>query len=156
MDSKISFSINGKSQTIFTDPDRLLLEVIREDLHLTGTHFGCGEGECGACSVLIDGKRAFSCQMPVAQAAGKSVTTIEGIAQGQDLHPVQQAFLDEAAYQCGYCTSGMIIAAVELLNENPKPADSEIREALNNNLCRCCGYARIISAVQRAAVGGQR
>jgi aerobic carbon-monoxide dehydrogenase small subunit len=155
MDSSIAFSVNGKSQTVLTDAQRPLLEVLREDLRLLGAHFGCGEGECGACSVLVDGKRAFSCQTPVGDVAGKSVVTIEGLARGETLHAVQQAFLDEAAYQCGYCTPGMIIAAVALLNETPNPSADEIRDGMNGNLCRCCGYARIVSAVQKAA-GGAR
>src|SRR5579862_8065758 len=136
MDSSIAFSVNGKSQTVLTDAQRPLLEVLREDLRLLGAHFGCGEGECGACSVLVDGKRAFSCQTPVGDVAGKTVVTIEGLAHGETLHAVQQAFLDEAAYQCGYCTPGMIIAAVALLNETPNPTADEIRDGMNGNLCR--------------------
>jgi aerobic-type carbon monoxide dehydrogenase small subunit (CoxS/CutS family) len=149
--TSISFTVNGQPRTITTDADRPLLEVIREEFGLTGTHFGCGQGDCGACSVLIDGKRAFSCQTAVSDAAGKSVVTIEGLAKGEKLHPVQQAFLDEGAYQCAYCVSGMIIAAVSLLNEKPTPSDEEIKTGMNGNLCRCCGYARIFSAVKRAS-----
>jgi aerobic-type carbon monoxide dehydrogenase small subunit (CoxS/CutS family) len=135
---------------VTTDADRPLLDVLREDLKLTGTHFGCGLGECGACSVLVDGKRAFSCSTFLADVDGKSVTTIEGLA-GDTLHPLQQAFMEEGAYQCGYCVSGMIMRAAQLLNDKPKPSDDEIREAMNGNLCRCCGYERIVAAVKRAS-----
>jgi aerobic-type carbon monoxide dehydrogenase small subunit (CoxS/CutS family) len=151
MDSTITFTVNGESRSVTTDPDRPLLEVLREEVSLHGVRFGCGEGECGACSVLLNGKRIFSCQTNVSEVAGKPITTIEGLSDGVTLHPVQQAFLDEGAYQCGYCVSGMIIAAVSLLNEKPKPSGEEIREGMNNNLCRCCGYAKIIKAVERAA-----
>jgi aerobic-type carbon monoxide dehydrogenase small subunit (CoxS/CutS family) len=153
MNSPFALTVNGKPKTITTDPDRLLLDCLREELSLTGTHFGCGEGECGACSVLADGKRIFSCQTSISEAAGKSITTIEGLSDGQKLHPVQQAFLDEGAYQCGYCISGMIVAAVGLLNDKPHPTDAEIRDAMNGNLCRCCGYPKIMNAIRRAAGG---
>jgi aerobic-type carbon monoxide dehydrogenase small subunit (CoxS/CutS family) len=129
--------------------------VLREDLQLTGTRFGCGQGDCGACSVLIDGKRAFSCSTNVADVDGKSITTIEGLANGDTLHPVQQAFLDEGAFQCAYCTSGMIIATVALLNETPAPSDSDIRKGMNGNLCRCCSHVKIVNAVRRAAKAGR-
>jgi carbon-monoxide dehydrogenase small subunit len=147
----ITFTINGRESKVDTDPDRSLLEILREDLKLTGTKYGCGEGACGACAVLIDGKRTFSCSTPVSQAAGKKVTTIEGLAEGEKLHPVQQAFFDEGAFQCGYCTSGMIIATAALLERKAKPTDDEIKEWLNGHLCRCCGYPQIVKAVQRAA-----
>ena len=153
MDQSLQLTVNGREHRITTDPDRPLLDVLCEDLQLTGTHFGCGQGDCGACSVLIDGKRFFSCSTAVSEAGGKPITTIEGLADGETLHPVQQAFLDEGAYQCGYCVSGMIINAVALLKQNPHPTDEEIRAGMNGNLCRCCGYAKILNAVHRAAGG---
>ncbi len=151
MDVTITFTVNGQIQTITTDPKRPLLDVLREDLHLTGTKFGCGAAQCGACSVLIDGKRAFSCSTPVSEVAGKSVLTIEGLAKGDALHPVQEAFLAEGAFQCGYCSPGMILATVALLSQTPNPTDAQIVTALDGNLCRCCGYTKIFKAVRRAA-----
>ncbi len=151
MPQAIRVTINGQPHQIAADPARPLLEILREDLHLTGTHFGCGQGDCGACSVLLDGKRIFSCSTPIGDLDGKSITTIEGLSQGEQLHPVQQAFLDEGAYQCGYCVSGMIMNAVALLNENPHPTDAQIKQAMNGNLCRCCGYAKIVGAVRRVS-----
>ena len=148
--ASINFTVNGKSTTVNTERDRSLLEVLREDLQLTGTRYGCGEGACGACSVLVDGKRLFSCSTPISEVEGKSVTTIEGLAAGDKLHPMQQAFLDESAFQCAYCTSGMIIAGVALLNRKPNPTDAEIVDGMNGNVCRCCTYPRIIKAVRRA------
>ena len=150
MEESITFTVNGQSHTLTTDTDRPLVEILREDLHLTGTKIGCAEGQCGACSVLLDGKRIFSCSTPVKAVANKAVTTIEGLAGGDKLHPVQQAFLDEGAYQCGYCTAGMIMATVALLKAKPKPTDDDILIGLNLNLCRCCGYPRILAAVKRA------
>jgi aerobic-type carbon monoxide dehydrogenase small subunit (CoxS/CutS family) len=151
MPASISFTLNGKPTSVESEADRSLLEVLREDLHLTGTRYGCGEGACGACSVLVEGKRIFSCSTAVSEVAGKSITTIEGIANGETLHPVQQAFLDERAFQCGYCTSGMIINCVALLKRKPNPTEEEICSGMNGNLCRCCTYPRIVSAVQRAS-----
>lgn len=158
MDATINLRVNGHPHAIVSDGDRPLLDVLREDLRLCGTKYGCGEGECGACSVLIDGKRAFSCRTPVATASDKAIETIEGLAHGQTLHPVQQAFLDEGAFQCAYCTSGMIIAAVALLKANPNPTDEQIVAGLNGNICRCCSYPRILAAVQKVArsAGGER
>lgn len=153
MDTTLHFNVNGKPRAVTTDDARPLLDVLREDLQLTGTRYGCGEGQCGACSVLVDGKRVFSCTTPASRIEGKQVTTIEGLADGKTLHPVQQALLDEGAFQCGYCTSGMIMAAAALLGEKPKPTDAEIRAGMNGNLCRCCSYVRIQSAVRRAAGG---
>ena len=153
MDTTFHFDVNGKPHAVTTDEARPLLDVLREDLQLTGTRYGCGEGQCGACSVLVDGKRVFSCNTPASKMDGKRITTIEGLADGQMLHPVQQAFLGEGAFQCGYCTSGMIMAAAALLGEKPKPTDAEIRAGMNGNLCRCCSYVRIESAVRRAAGG---
>lgn len=151
MDATLTFTVNGQQRTTQTDPDRPLLDVLREDLHLTGTHYGCGEGQCGACSVLMDGKRVFSCKTAASRAEGKSITTIEGLSSGGNLHPVQQSFLDENAFQCAYCTSGMIMAAVALLSENPHPSDDQIVKGMNKNVCRCCTHSNILSAVRRAA-----
>jgi carbon-monoxide dehydrogenase small subunit len=150
MDVKVTLTVNEKKHTISTDPQRSLLDVLREDLHLTGTKYGCGEGRCGACTILMDGERILSCVTPVAQADKKSITTIEGLARGESLHPVQQAFLAEGAMQCGYCTPGMIMTAVALLEKNPNPTDEQISTAMNVNLCRCNGYTKILNAVRRA------
>ena len=149
--AQFRFSVNGQPKVVDTEPDRPLLEVLREDLHLTGTKYGCGEGQCRACTVLIGGKPVTSCVTPVRAAAGKSITTIEGLARGGQLHRVQQAFLDEGAMQCGYCTPGMILRTVALLDSTPKPTESQIVEALDGNVCRCCGYPRIMAAVKRAS-----
>ena len=151
MDVTVTFTVNGQEKTITSDPQRPLLDVLREELHLTGTKYGCGEGRCGACTVLMDGQRVLSCVTPVAQADKKRITTIEGLATDDSLHPVQEAFLAEGAMQCGYCTPGMILTAVALLAKNPKPTDEEIAEEMNVNLCRCNGYVKILNAVRRAA-----
>ena len=151
MDVTITLTVNGVQKTVTTDPERPLLDVLREDLHLTGTKYGCGEGRCGACTVLMDGQRVLSCVTPAAMADKKTITTIEGLAKGDALHPVQRAFLEEGAMQCGYCTSGMILAAVALLAETPNPTDEQIVTAMNGNLCRCNGYIKIMNAVRRAA-----
>ena len=151
MDKTITFKINGQQRTVTTDPERPLLEIIREDLQLTGTKYACGEGQCGACTVLVDGKTVMSCNTPVSQAEGKTILTIEGLAEGDKLHPVQEAFLAETAYQCGYCTPGMIMTTVALLKQKPKPTDAEILNWMNPHICRCCGYPRILKAVHRAA-----
>ena len=143
MDTRITLIVNGQKRTVVTDP--------REDLQITGPKYGCGEGQCGACTVLMDGKRTLSCITPAAAADKKKITTIEGLADGDNLHPVQQAFLDEGAIQCGYCTPGMILSAVALLQENPQPTDEQITEWMNGNICRCNGYAKILNAVRRAA-----
>ncbi|MGP8075313.1 MAG: (2Fe-2S)-binding protein [Thermoplasmata archaeon] len=142
--------VNGVDREVSLDRDRSLLYVLREELGLTGTKYGCGEGECGACKVLLDGVAVRACKTPVGEAVGRSVTTIEGLAQGGRLHPVQQAFVDASAFQCGFCIPGMIIASVSLLSQNPRPTEEEIRAAMDGNLCRCCGYLRIVRAVQRA------
>lgn len=146
----LKFTVNGEARSVTTDPDRPLLDVLREDLALTGTKYGCGETQCGACSVLLDGRRVFSCRTPVSKAEGKKVLTIEGLARGDALHPVQQAFLDEGAFQCGFCTGGMIMIAVALLDANPNPSDAEIVEGMNRNVCRCCSYPKILDAVRNA------
>jgi len=147
----IRITVNGKLHSVDTEPERPLLEVLREDLGLTGTKYGCGEGQCGACTVLLDGKSILSCLTPVSAADGRQVLTIEGLVTSGKLHPVQQAFLEEGAMQCGYCTPGMIVRTVALLETSPKPTDEQIVEGLNGNLCRCSGYHRIMSAVRRAA-----
>ena len=152
MSQTVRFKVNGEERSVTTDPDRRLLDVLREDLHLTGTKYGCGEGQCGACAVYVDGEPARSCLLPVSSVAGKSITTIEGLARGDALHPVQQAFLDEGAMQCGYCMSGMILAAAALLRHKPDPSDEEIVAGMNGHLCRCNGYVKIVGAVRRAAV----
>jgi aerobic-type carbon monoxide dehydrogenase small subunit (CoxS/CutS family) len=148
----VRFEVNGEPRSVTTDPERRLLDVLREELHLTGTKYGCGEGQCGACTVHVDGEPARSCLLPVSAVAGKSVTTIEGLAAGDALHPVQQAFLDEGAMQCGYCMSGMILTAAALLRRRPDPTDEEIVAGMNGHLCRCNGYVKIVKAVRRAAV----
>jgi aerobic-type carbon monoxide dehydrogenase small subunit (CoxS/CutS family) len=149
--SRITLIINDQPREVTTEPQRSLLEVLREDLELTGTKYGCGEGACGACAVLIDGKRSFSCSTPVSQTLGKKITTIEGLSKGDELHPVQEAFLKEEASQCGYCTAGMCIGAAALLQQNPKPTDEQIVKWMSPHICRCCAYTRIVSAVRRAA-----
>ncbi|HXK62017.1 MAG TPA: (2Fe-2S)-binding protein [Acidobacteriota bacterium] len=151
MDVTVKLRVNGEERTVTTDPQRRLLDVLREEFHLTGTKYGCGEGRCGACLVLLDDRRAYSCRVPITMAGGKSVTTIEGLASGDSLHPVQEAFLEEGAMQCGYCTPGMIISAVALLKENPNPTDEQIVAGMNGNICRCNGYVKIQNAVRRAA-----
>jgi carbon-monoxide dehydrogenase small subunit len=156
MATEFTLTVNGISRRVTTDPERPLLEVLREELHITGPKYGCGEGQCGACSVLMDGKRVFSCVTPISIADGRVITTIEGLAPGDRLHPVQEAFLAEGAMQCGYCTSGMILTAVALLDKNPDPTDAEIVTEMNGNICRCNGYAKIISAVRRAAKAMKR
>ena len=154
MDPTFKLTINGRQQAVRTDPDRPLLDVLREDLDLTGTKYGCGEGECRACTVLLDGNAVPSCRIPIRLAEGRQVTTIEGLASNGTLHPLQQAFVEENAMQCGYCVPGMILTATALLAENSRPNETEIDEAMNGNLCRCCGYPRIVAAIQRAADSG--
>ncbi|MBM4038089.1 MAG: (2Fe-2S)-binding protein [Planctomycetes bacterium] len=150
----MAFTVNGQARTVTTDPGRPLLEVLREELRLTGAKLGCGEGRCGTCTVLLGGNAVRSCITPVADAEGKAILTIEGLAAGDKLHPVQGAFLAEAAFQCGFCTPGMVLEVVALLNEKPNPTDAEIRARMEGHLCRCCGYPRILNAVRRAAQGG--
>ena len=151
MDVTVTMVVNGVERTVTTDPQRPLLDVLREELHLTGTKYGCGEGRCGACTVLMDGKRTLACVTPVSLADKKAITTIEGLAKGDALHPAQEAFLEEGAMQCGYCTSGMILSTVALLKENPNPTDEQIVAGMNGNICRCNGYGKIANAVRRAA-----
>jgi nicotinate dehydrogenase subunit A len=143
--------VNGRTYTVDADSQTSLLTALREYLDLTGTKYGCGEGQCGACTVLIDGKAQRSCITKAAAMAQKPITTIEGLASGEELHPVQTAFLEEGAMQCGYCTPGMIMSAVALLKRNPHPTQSEIADFMDGNICRCGTYARIIQAIQRVA-----
>jgi aerobic carbon-monoxide dehydrogenase small subunit len=151
MREEIQVTVNGWPRVLNVESERTLLDCLRHELDLTGTKYGCGEGQCGACCVLLDGQAVASCVMPIAAAAGRQVTTIEGVARGEALHPVQAAFLRHAAFQCGFCTPGTIIAAVALLRENPRPTDAQIREGLECHLCRCCTYPRILAAVRDAA-----
>ena len=153
MEEAIRFTLNGERTTLTVDTERSLLWVLRSDLGLTGTKYGCGEGHCGACAVLVDGKVVRSCAVAMGAVAGKEVVTIEGLA-GDDgeLHPLQQAFMEHDALQCGYCTPGMIISAYSLLQDNPQPSRSEIVEAMEGNLCRCGAHKRIIAAIESAAL----
>jgi len=149
--SEITLNINGAKMPVSAPGDETLLSVLRNRLNLTGTKYGCGEGECGACTVLIDGKAAKSCQTLLSDAAAAKITTIEGLEQHGQLTAVQQAFLDEEAFQCGYCTSGMIMRATALLHDTPAPTEKEIITRMNGNICRCGTYPRIVVAVQRAS-----
>lgn len=151
MRASIQLEINGKRYSANYPPDTPLLYVLRDELGLTGTKYGCGEGMCGACTVLLDGTARRSCQISVSAAASKSITTIEGLEKDGVLHPVQQAFLDAGAFQCAYCTSGMILGGVSLLRGNPHPTEEQIVQALQGNICRCGTHPRIIEAIQRAA-----
>ncbi len=146
----IEFQVNGESHKVEVFPMARLLDVLREELRLTGTKEGCGEGECGACTVILDGEIVNSCLVPVAQVNGAKITTIEGVAEGDKLHVVQQAFIDHGGAQCGICTPGMILAAVDLLQRNPAPTEADIRTGLAGNLCRCTGYIKIFESVVRA------
>jgi nicotinate dehydrogenase subunit A len=147
----IELLVNGKRHRLQVEPKRSLLSVLRDDLDLTGSKYGCGEAQCGACTVLIDGVTTRSCVTPVDRAARKQITTIEGLEKDGKLHPVQEAFLRADAMQCAYCTSGMVISAVALLAENPRPTREQIIEHMNRNICRCGTYERIIAAIQMAA-----
>lgn len=146
----VEFSVNGQSHRVEVFPMARLLDVLREELRLTGTKEGCGEGECGACTVIIDGQIVNSCLVPMAQVNGAQITTIEGVAEGDDLESVQQAFIEHGGAQCGICTPGMILAAVDLLKRNPEPTENDIRNGLAGNLCRCTGYMKIFESVVRA------
>jgi aerobic-type carbon monoxide dehydrogenase small subunit (CoxS/CutS family) len=153
MQESIAFTVNGQSRTVTSEPERPLLDVLREDLELTGCKFGCGERQCGACTVLVNGRPVFSCVTRVGSVKDRTIETIEGLADGDKLHPVQAAFLSEGALQCGYCTPGMIMTAVALLREKPKPSADEIRTAMDRNICRCGAHLRIMRAVAVAAEG---
>lgn len=146
----VSMIVNGVHHELSIPPDRLLLDLLREDLGLTGTKRGCGNGECGACAVIMDGLLVDSCLLPAAKADGSEIMTVEGLAQGDSPHPLQQAFWDKGAVQCGFCTPGMLMAAQHLLAHTPSPTGSEIKEALSGQLCRCTGYIKIIEAVESA------
>jgi len=148
---KIRFKVNGAWREVETRPDRILLDLLREELCLTGTKKGCGEGECGACTVIMNGRTVLSCLIPALKADGAEIMTIEGLGEEGRLHPLQQAFLEEGAVQCGYCTPGMLLSAKALLDENPEPSVEEVKRAISGNLCRCTGYTKIIRAVRAAA-----
>jgi len=151
--------VNGATRPVDADPERSLLSVLRDDLQLTGSKYGCGEGKCGACTVLIDGLAAHSCTARVGAVAGRAITTIEGLEDGGKLHPLQQVFLDLGAFQCAYCTPGMIMAGVGLLASHPDPSESQIVEVMQGNICRCGTYPRTVAAIRRAASmkkGGSR
>lgn len=151
MATSFELTVNGKQRVVKTDPQRTLLDVVREEFALTGTKYACGEGDCRSCTVLIDGKPRQSCQTTIEEAAGASITTIEGLALGDELHPVQQAFIDETAMQCGYCVPGMILTAEALLRVNPDPSRDEIVTFMNGNICRCCNFVNIVNAIEKAA-----
>jgi len=175
LSAPIELRVNGVARRVEADPARPLLYVLRDDLALTGTKYGCGEGECGACTVLVDGRATKSCRLPVSEAAGREITTIEGLAApapgstgtsagprasaASGLHPLQQAFIDAGAFQCGYCTAGMLMAAASLLRRSPHPTDAEIVAGMNGNVCRCGTYPRIVAAIRQvagqAAAGGE-
>jgi aerobic carbon-monoxide dehydrogenase small subunit len=148
---KTTITINGRKREFDVPPSTLLLNLLRDELGLTGAKYGCGIGECGACTVHVDGEPVLGCMTLAVDCDGKSVETIEGLSDSRDLHPIQQAYLDEGAVQCGFCTPGFIMTTKALLNENPDPSESEIRNYLKGNLCRCTGYVNIVRAVQKAA-----
>jgi carbon-monoxide dehydrogenase small subunit len=148
---QIVMTVNGKTRKGNVDPRMLLVHFLREHLRLTGTHIGCDTSQCGSCTVLVNGRSAKSCTIFAVQADGSDITTIEGLAQDGQLHPLQQAFWEEHGLQCGYCTPGMIMAAVTLLQDNPMPSERAIREGISGNFCRCTGYQHIVNAIQRAA-----
>jgi carbon-monoxide dehydrogenase small subunit len=158
MKQEIELKVNGEVFRIKVETRRTLLEVLRETLGLTGTKEMCNKGDCGGCTVLIDGKPVLSCLTLAIEAQGKDILTIEGLAKGYELHPVQQAFVDHGAIQCGYCSPGFIMSAKALLDRNPHPTEDEIKEAISNHICRCTGYVQIVEAIQAAAemIGGKR
>ncbi|MQY77243.1 MAG: 2Fe-2S iron-sulfur cluster binding domain-containing protein [Spirochaeta sp.] len=151
MKKSITLKINGRERSLEVKPNEILLNVLRERFDLMGSKYGCGIGECGACTVLLNGRAVLSCQILAISAAGQEITTIEGISNGAALHPLQDAFIEEGAVQCGFCTPGMIMSAKALLDKNPDPTNEQIKEAIRGNLCRCTGYTNIISAVKSAA-----
>jgi aerobic-type carbon monoxide dehydrogenase small subunit (CoxS/CutS family) len=156
MTTTITFSVNGQSRSVTTDPERPLLDVLREELQLTGAKYGCGEGQCRACTVLLNGKSVAACITPVGAAASKTILTIEGLSKVDTLHPVQQAFLEEGAFQCGYCTSGMIMGVVGLMNQKANPSGEELLTALQKHICRCCSYPRILKAARRGLTADKK
>ena len=156
MDQTIIFTLNGQKQSVTTAPDRSLLEVLREDLDLTGTKYGCGEAQCGACTVLVDGVSIRSCVTNVEAVAGKKLTTIEGLSSNWKLHPIQEAFLAEQAYQCGYCIPGMIVELANLMEQRPALSTDEVLKRMNGHLCRCCAYPNIVKAIQRATAQARK
>jgi len=149
--AEVSITVNGKTRAADVEPRMLLVHFLREQLHLTGTHVGCDTSQCGACTVIVDGRSAKACTMFAVQADGSDVTTIEGLAQDGELHPMQEGFWEEHGLQCGYCTPGMIMSAVNLLSDNPEPSEQEIRDGIDGNFCRCTGYQHIVNAIQHAA-----
>ncbi|HKV67893.1 MAG TPA: (2Fe-2S)-binding protein [Gaiellales bacterium] len=151
MKSAVTITVNGAPRTAEVEPRTLLVHLLREHLNLTGTHVGCDTSNCGACTVWLDGEAVKSCTVLAVQADGREVTTIEGISENGDLHPMQQAFHENHALQCGYCTPGMVMTAIKLLEDNPQPTDEEIRHGLEGNLCRCTGYENIVAAVRAAS-----
>jgi len=148
---KIRFILNGETKVIDVEADRRVIDVIREDLGLTGTKEACGRGECGSCTILVDGSPKLSCLMLAAQLEGREIITIEGIKKDSDMHPIQEAFIKHGAVQCGFCTPGMVLVSFDLLKRNKKPSRDEIREAISGNLCRCTGYQKIVDAIEAAA-----
>ena len=151
MSNTTELNVNGTTRRVTAEPDRSLLSVLRDDLDLTGSKYGCGEGRCGACTVVLDGRAVRSCRTRVGDCAGKRITTIEGLEKDGKLHPLQEAFLEADALQCGYCTAGMILSALALLQQDPDPGDDAIVRSLNGNICRCGTYPRILAAVRKAA-----
>ena len=156
MKQEMTFNVNGEEYSVHVDIRRTLLEVLRETLGLTGTKEMCNKGDCGGCTVIIDGKPVLSCLTLAVEAQGKKIVTIEGVADGSTLHPIQKAFVETGAIQCGYCTPGFIMSAKALLDKNPHPTEDEIKEGIANNVCRCTGYVQIVEAIQTAAKGGKR
>jgi carbon-monoxide dehydrogenase small subunit len=150
---RIVLNVNGEPREAFVEPGWTLLRVLREEFGLTGAKLGCGDGECGACTVIMDGKAVPSCLVLGVSAEGSEITTIEGLREGGELHPLQRAFIEHGAVQCGFCTPGMIMSAKALLDENPRPTEGEVREALQANLCRCTGYKKVVEAVRSVAGG---
>ena len=148
---QVSITVNGKARKAMVEPRMLLVHFLREQLNLTGTHVGCDTSQCGACTVIVDGRSAKSCTIFAVQADGSNVTTIEGLAKGDELHPLQEGFWAEHGLQCGYCTPGMIMSAVNLLNDTPQPTEQQIREGISGNFCRCTGYQHIVNSIQHAA-----
>jgi len=151
MKKSLTMKLNGREVQLEVEPTAMLVDVLRDELGLTGTKVGCRAGDCGTCTVIIDGKAMTSCLVPALKVNGREVTTIEGLAEGDELHPLQQAFIDHGAIQCGFCTPGMVLSAKALLDSNPHPTREEIRTAIAGNLCRCTGYEQIIEAIQAAA-----